>query len=288
MTDISFSDISIVSCGTLNLELNHLKKEGFLDAKKIYYTKPGLHQDCHELERQLIQRINMAKEKAGKVIVVYGGKFCYVNVDKPTRTMKKIIEEQRFQMSGLTDADQAVEIGRLLNVQKIMIGTVTMLGTTHIINTRIVDVRSGLVVLAEAIESRGGEEKLPGAQVVALGSDARDEGGKEGTCRLAIPHQGREEPAHRDDRSERPPIAGVIVVEEGRAHPGAPHEATAVVDPHAAAPHPAQCGQALVQAEPSPGQQLLGAISGHPDIEGQRVVAAAAEMKEMGQKISFK
>lgn len=94
MDQISFSDIAIVSCGTLNLELSHLKKEGFLDAKKIYYTNPGLHQDCRELERQLIDRINMAKEKADKVIVVYGGKFCYVNVHEPTRTMQKIIEEQ--------------------------------------------------------------------------------------------------------------------------------------------------------------------------------------------------
>ncbi|MBL7226111.1 MAG: DUF1638 domain-containing protein [Desulfobacteraceae bacterium] len=94
MDEISFSDIAIVSCGTLNLELSHLKKEGFLDAQKIYYTKPGLHQDCHELEKQLIQRIIMAKEKTDKVIVVYGGTFCYVNVDEPTRTMQKIIEEQ--------------------------------------------------------------------------------------------------------------------------------------------------------------------------------------------------
>ena len=94
MDEISFSDIAIVSCGTMNLELSHLKKEGFLDAQKIYYTKPGLHQDCHELEKQLLQRIIMAKEKTGKVIVVYGGKFCYVNVDEPTRSMQKIIEEQ--------------------------------------------------------------------------------------------------------------------------------------------------------------------------------------------------
>jgi len=94
MDEISFSDIAIVSCGTMNLELSHLKKEGFLDAQKIYYTKPGLHQNCHELEKQLIQRITMAKEKTDKVIVVYGGKFCYVNVDEPTRSMQKIIEEQ--------------------------------------------------------------------------------------------------------------------------------------------------------------------------------------------------
>ncbi|HKI49246.1 MAG TPA: hypothetical protein VKA69_07955, partial [Desulfobacteria bacterium] len=86
MENISFSDIAIVSCGTLNLELNHLKREGFLDAHNIFYTKPGLHQNCHELENQLVSRIKMAKEKVEKVIVIYGGKFCYVNVDEPTRT----------------------------------------------------------------------------------------------------------------------------------------------------------------------------------------------------------
>jgi hypothetical protein len=94
MNQMSFSDIAVVSCGTLSMELNHLKKEGFLDTNHLFFTTPGLHQNCHELERQLIQRINMAKEKADKIIVVYGGKFCYVNVDIPTRTMQKIIEEQ--------------------------------------------------------------------------------------------------------------------------------------------------------------------------------------------------
>ena len=94
MDHISFSDIAIVSCGTLSLELNHLKEEGFLDTNHLFYTTPGLHEEVRELERQLIDRIERAKKKTGKVIVVYGGKFCYVNVDKPTRTMQKIIEEQ--------------------------------------------------------------------------------------------------------------------------------------------------------------------------------------------------
>lgn len=79
------------------------------------------------------------------------------------QTIQKIIEEQKFQMSGLTDAEQAAEIGRILNVQKIMVGTVTRLGTTHLINVRLVDVQTGLVELAESVESRGGEGKLPGA-----------------------------------------------------------------------------------------------------------------------------
>ena len=94
MNHVSFSDIAIVSCGTLSMELNHLKEEGFLDTNDLFFTTPGLHEDPRELERQLIQRISKAREKADKVLVVYGGKFCYVNADNPTRTMKKIIEEQ--------------------------------------------------------------------------------------------------------------------------------------------------------------------------------------------------
>ena len=94
MNQMSFSDIAVVSCGTLSMELNHLKKEGFLDTNHLFFTTPGLHENVRELERQLIERINKAKEKADKVLVVYGDKFCYVNADEPTRTMRKIIEEQ--------------------------------------------------------------------------------------------------------------------------------------------------------------------------------------------------
>ena len=94
MTDISFADIAIVSCGTLSLELNHLRAEGFLDTEHLFFTTPGLHEDIHELERQLLNRIAKARQKAGKVLVVYGGKFCYVNADEPTRTMQQIITEQ--------------------------------------------------------------------------------------------------------------------------------------------------------------------------------------------------
>ena len=94
MAEQSFSDIAVVSCGTLTLELNHLRAEGFLDTQHLFFTTPGLHEDIPELERQLLDRIARAKEKAGKVLVVYGGKFCYVNADEPTRTMQQIISEQ--------------------------------------------------------------------------------------------------------------------------------------------------------------------------------------------------
>jgi len=91
---ISFKDYVIISCGTLSPELNHLRKSSFLDAKKIIYTTPGRHEVLKELESQLIQKINTAKQHSKKIIIVYGGKFCYVNADNPYRTIDTIIQEQ--------------------------------------------------------------------------------------------------------------------------------------------------------------------------------------------------
>ena len=101
MESVSFSNIAIVSCGTLSLELNVLREEGFLDTRHLFYTSPGLHENIRELESQLVQRIQKAKEKADKVLVVYGGKFCYVNADEPTRTMQTIIKEQGPAIAAL-------------------------------------------------------------------------------------------------------------------------------------------------------------------------------------------
>jgi hypothetical protein len=95
--ELSFKNYAIVSCGTLAPELNFLRKQGFLDAKKIVYTKPGRHEVPKQLESQLIEKINAAKETAKRIIIVYGGKFCYVNADNPYRTMDTMIQEQNAE-----------------------------------------------------------------------------------------------------------------------------------------------------------------------------------------------
>jgi hypothetical protein len=92
--DISFQDYAIVACGTLNMELNHLRDSGLLDARIILYTKPGRHEVPLELENQLIRQIGTAKTYAPNIIVVYGGKFCYINGDDPYRKIDTIIQEQ--------------------------------------------------------------------------------------------------------------------------------------------------------------------------------------------------
>lgn len=90
----SFQDYAIVACGTLNMELNYLRATGAVDARKIIYTKPGRHEIPRELESQLIQQIGKAKQYTSNIIVVYGGKFCYVNADDLYRKIDTIIQEQ--------------------------------------------------------------------------------------------------------------------------------------------------------------------------------------------------
>ena len=97
----SFTDHAIVACGTMIPELHFLKESNFLDARKILFTKPGRHESPTELESQLIRQIRHAKTYAEKVIVVYGGKFCYINADDPYRTIDTIIDEQGAGISRI-------------------------------------------------------------------------------------------------------------------------------------------------------------------------------------------
>lgn len=95
MKNVSFKDYAIVACGTMIPEINKLKEDGFLDAQKVLFLTPGLHQDPIELEKQLQKQIKLAKEQVKKIIVVYGGKYCYINVRDPYRTIDTVIDEMK-------------------------------------------------------------------------------------------------------------------------------------------------------------------------------------------------
>jgi hypothetical protein len=94
-TENRLKDYAIVACGTLSLELNYLRGKGLLGVRKLLYTKPGRHEVPRELESQLIKQIGTAKTYASNIIVVYGGRFCYINADDPYRKIDTIIQEQQ-------------------------------------------------------------------------------------------------------------------------------------------------------------------------------------------------
>jgi curli biogenesis system outer membrane secretion channel CsgG len=61
--------------------------------------------------------------------------------------MNKILSEQGFQNSGAcNNAECAVEIGRLLSIDNMFIGSIGKLGESWVINIRIINIKTGEIV----------------------------------------------------------------------------------------------------------------------------------------------
>ena len=57
--------------------------------------------------------------------------------------VNKILEEKKYQYSNCADASCAVEIGKLVGVQHIVVGTISKIGNTYSVDSRIINVESG-------------------------------------------------------------------------------------------------------------------------------------------------
>jgi|GEM_PF-6136295 len=98
--------------------------------------------------------IDGTQSTLGKLIAeeVTTGLFNAKNINIIERTMlEKILNEQKLQLSGLTDQNTANRIGILLGADALIIGTWADMGETIRINARIVSVTSGNVSSAVAV-----------------------------------------------------------------------------------------------------------------------------------------
>lgn len=69
---------SVVACGTLRGEMRRLAETGLVNADRLFFTAPGLHEWPRTLEKQLTRQLEKARAAAGAVIVAYGEK-CYLD-----------------------------------------------------------------------------------------------------------------------------------------------------------------------------------------------------------------
>ena len=82
----------------------------------------------------------------------------------------KILKEQKFQHSGCTDSECAVEIGQLLNADLTVVGTASKFGDTYTLDCRIVNVESGEALGSASFTHTGNIDQLIkyGIESVAL------------------------------------------------------------------------------------------------------------------------
>ena len=88
-----FSDICIISCGILKTEINHLQNNGFLNAKKVFFTAPGLHEWQLELKKQLSNQLKTAFTISDKILVLYGER-CFMDPNDPSIVTDILIKEK--------------------------------------------------------------------------------------------------------------------------------------------------------------------------------------------------
>ncbi len=72
--------------------------------------------------------------------------------------MSTILAEQHFQQTGCTTNECAVQMGKILNIEKILIGSFSKLLNLYSINVRLVDIETGVAVMAETVNFSAAEE----------------------------------------------------------------------------------------------------------------------------------
>ena len=76
----------------MKAEIDVLRDEGFLDAPKVIFTAPGLHEWPRELAQQLPRQLEKAKKYKEDIIVLYGER-CFMDSRDPMRVTQALIDE---------------------------------------------------------------------------------------------------------------------------------------------------------------------------------------------------
>jgi hypothetical protein len=80
--------------------------------------------------------------------------------------MNKILSEQGFQSSGAcTSTECAVEIGKLLSIDKMFLGSIGKLGESWFLNIRIIDIKTGEILSNLSKQVTGKVDNLSAAAI---------------------------------------------------------------------------------------------------------------------------
>jgi TolB-like protein len=82
------------------------------------------------------------------------GAIPYYKVISREYLVQKVLDEQQFQMAGVTDAPTAVRLGKLLNAQFIVVGSFAVMRDNLQINAKVMSVESGEIVAQASSNGR--------------------------------------------------------------------------------------------------------------------------------------
>ena len=69
--------------------------------------------------------------------------------------MKRLMEEQKFQYSGCVDLKCAVDIGKLIGAKYMVVGSISKIGSTYLIDSRLISVETGESYISGSYNHKG-------------------------------------------------------------------------------------------------------------------------------------
>lgn len=83
------------------------------------------------------------------------------------QNMDKVLSEHAFQQTGCSTEECAVKLGKLLNVQRMAVGSFGKLLDSYFLNVRVVDIETGKVKYADSAEGKTVSDLKDGVQKLA-------------------------------------------------------------------------------------------------------------------------
>ena len=98
---------------------------------------------------KLAAKLQIGQAVRETLLKIFSRSVTFSVIDR--RMMDEVLKEQELQLSGLTEENNAVEIGSLMNAQAILYGSVSELGDTFVISCSLVNVETGETVSDQAV-----------------------------------------------------------------------------------------------------------------------------------------
>lgn len=96
-----------------------------------------------------LNRVTESIDEGTPVVLTVFIEDAFVNISDATvvdrGNVDKVIEEQQLQLSGLVDSETAVQIGKLIGSQFIVIGDISFVGSKYYLRTKLVNVETAEV-----------------------------------------------------------------------------------------------------------------------------------------------
>jgi len=74
--------------------------------------------------------------------------------------IQTVLDEQKFHYSGIVDENSASEIGKVIGAQYVFWGSISKLGTTYLVDSRLINVETATSIRSAAFEHKGAIDGL--------------------------------------------------------------------------------------------------------------------------------